>query len=99
MKRVLPLGLFLAGAASFLLVFLLPQRRQALLVVLGGVAWAAAYFCVLADNYKRRAPVHTLGGLLRYEEKPNAYRLLYGFLIFLGVFSLFVLLVLNIFPR
>jgi hypothetical protein len=97
MKMVLPLGLFLAGAASFLLVFLRPQQQNSL-VVFGGITWTAAYFCVLADNYKRRAPIYTRGGPLRYEERPTTYRL-HGFLTLLGAFFLFVLLALNIFPR
>jgi uncharacterized protein RhaS with RHS repeats len=86
MKTSIPLVLFLVGVLSFLLVFVLPHEGRPL-VVLGGVTWVAAYFCVLADNYKRRAPVHTRGGLLRYEEKPSTYRFVYGLLVFLGVLS------------
>jgi hypothetical protein len=95
-KLSAPLALFIAGGLCLLLWFFLHENGK-LFLVLGGVIWVGAYVCVLADNYRRRAPVHTRGGLLRYENNPQRYRLVYGFMLFLGLFVLFVFLVLNIF--
>lgn len=93
MKISFPLGLFIAGASCFLLLFLLRHARRPL-AVLGGVMWVAAYFGVLADNYKRKAPVHTRGGMLKYEEKPGTYRFVYGFMAVVGALFLLVFLAL-----
>lgn len=97
-KISIPLGLFIAGASCFLLLFLLPHASRPLLA-LGGVMWVAAYFGVLADNYKRKAPVPTRGGVLRYEEKPGTYRFVYGFMAFLGALFLLVFLALTLIGR
>jgi hypothetical protein len=61
------------------------------------MAWVGAFFCVLVDNYKRKATLYTRGGPLRYEEKPRAYKAVFAFMVFLGLFFLFVFLALNIF--
>lgn len=98
MKISVPLGLFIAGAACFSVMFLLPQAWGGF-VILGGVIWASAYFWVLADNFRKRAPLWTRGGMLTYEEKPRIYLLVYSFMAFLGVFFLLVFITLNIFQR
>jgi hypothetical protein len=98
MKISVPLGLFITGAACFSMLFLFPHVGRRL-VVLGGVMWASAYFWVLADNFRRRAPLWTRGGMLKYEEKPRTYRFVYSLMLFLGVFFLLVLIALNIFQR
>jgi len=96
MKISAPLGLFIAGIACFgaLLVF---PRNNGPFVILGGVFWVCAYFLVLADNFRRRAPFWSRGGLVKYEERSLTYRLVYAFLAFLGFFFLLVLIALNIF--
>lgn len=90
--------LFLLGVGSFLLLFLLRNSGR-LFIVLGGVSWISAYFWVLAANYRRRAPLWTRGGLLRYEKRPRTYKLLYGFMALLAGFVLLVFLALNISRR
>jgi hypothetical protein len=95
-KPSAPLVLFITGGLS-LLLWLFLHRKSTLLLVFGGITWVAAYFCVVAENYRRRAPVPTRGGLLRYEENPRLYRFVHGFMLFLGLFFLVVFLTLNIF--
>jgi hypothetical protein len=86
-----PLALFVLGACSFLLLLFLPSATKPL-VLLGGLAWACAYFGVVADNFKRKAPVHTRGGLLKYEHYPHGYFLVYAVYIFFGAVFLIVFL-------
>jgi hypothetical protein len=94
LKPSVPLLLFIAGGFCFSFWFFL---RHNILLVTGGIIWVAAYFDVLANNYKRRAPIHTRGGLVTYEKDPNWYKAVYGLMTFLGLFSLFVFLILNVF--
>ena len=96
MKPSAPLVLFIVGGLC-LLLWLFLHQKSTLLLVFGGVTWGAAYFCVVAENYRRRAPVHTRGGLLRYEKNPHLYRFVYGIMLFFGLFFLFVFLTLKIF--
>jgi hypothetical protein len=88
------LSLFVAGGLCLLFWLFLHHK---VVLVAGGVLWVAAYLVALADSYKRRAPVPTRGGLVTYEKRPNWYKAVYGFMAFLGLFFLFVFLVLNIF--
>jgi len=71
-KLPIPLALFVLGACSFLLMLFAPSATKPL-VLSGGLVWAGAYFWVVADNFKRKAPVHTRGGLLKYEDNPHGY--------------------------
>ena len=80
-----------------MLLWLFLHQKSTVLLVFGGVTWGAAYFCVVAENYRRRAPVPTRGGLLRYEKNPHLYRFVYGIMLFFGLFFLFVFLTLKIF--
>ena len=98
MKISITARLFIAGSICFLLVFFVPNRTS-LLVLFGGVIWDAAFFMVLAEIDKKRAPVWTRGGGIRYQESPITYRLAYGLLVFLGLFFLIVLLSFTVFGR
>jgi hypothetical protein len=90
-KLSAPLTLFVLGGCSFLLMFFVPSATK-LLVLLGGLSWGGAYFGVVADNFKRKAPVHTRGGLLKYEENPRGYMLAYAITAIFGAFFLLVFL-------
>jgi hypothetical protein len=55
-------------------------------------------FFVLADNYKRKAPVYSRGGLVTHDKNPNWHKANYGFMTILGLGLFFLLFfVLNIF--
>jgi len=90
--------LFVAGACCFLLIFLLPGGTK-VLALSGGVIWDCVYFRVLADNYRKRAPLLTRRGIVTYEERPRTYKAVYGLMAFLGVFFLIVLISLTAFSR
>jgi hypothetical protein len=47
---------------------------------------------VVADNYKRKATVHTRGGLVKYEQKRFAFMFAYGIVILFGLGFLIVFL-------
>lgn len=97
-KMSVSLGLFIAGAFCFLLIFFLPDQTRPL-ALLGGTVCDAAFFKVLRDNYTNRVPVSTRGGKLTYEQSPRMYKFVHGFLVFVGVFFLIVLISLNAFSR
>lgn len=58
----------------------------------GGLAWLLAYFLVLFDNFKRRLPVQTRGGVLRYEDGAVKYAMPFVALLVMGVIALLVVL-------
>jgi hypothetical protein len=89
-RLYLALGFFVLGVPCMLFRHFLPGN-PAVLMILGGVASTAAYFLVLADTYLRRRAVPTRGGLLKFEEHPVRYRLLFVFWTFVGFLALFVL--------
>ena len=91
MKLSPPLALFILGACSFLLLFFAPSATKPL-TLSGGLAWAGAYFWVVADNFRRKAPVHSRGGLLKYEDNPQGYIFTYGIYVIFGAGFLVVLL-------
>jgi hypothetical protein len=97
MKLTVPLGLFVIGAACFSVIFLFPQSTRPF-VILGGAAWTSSYLWVVVDNFRRRAPVPMRNRMLRYEEKPRTYKLVYGLMMVLGICFLLILIALNIFP-
>ena len=84
MKLSPPLALFIFGACLFLLLFFAPSASKPL-ALSGGLAWAGAYFWVAADNFRRKAPVHTRGGLLKYEENPRKYLVPYVVIVIFGL--------------
>src|SRR6266542_3256575 len=90
------LGLFIVGAVCFLLIFFLPDQTHPL-ALLGGTVCDAAFFKVLRDDYTKRAPIPTIFGIVRYEQRPRMYKFGYGFLVFVGVFFLIALISLNAF--
>lgn len=98
LKRSITFALFVVGVCCFLLIFLLPDETR-ILVLSGSVFWECAFFRVLADNYKRRAPVPTRGGVLTYGEKPRAYNFAFGLMAFIGAFFLVVIISLTAFRR
>jgi hypothetical protein len=91
------LGLFIAGAFCFLLIFFLPDQTHPL-ALLGGTVCDAAFFKVLRDSYANKEPLPTRGGRVTYEESPRMYKFVHGFLAFVGVFFLIVISV-NAFSR
>ncbi len=84
-KMSVSLGLFIAGACCFLLIFFLPYQTWRPLTLVGATIWGAAYLSVLWDNYKKRAPVPTRGGKVTYEESPRMYNFHYVFLAIFGL--------------
>ena len=58
----------------------------------GAVGCLIAYFLVLFDNFKRKLPVQTRGGLVRSEDGVLKYALPYVLLTFMGLVALLVIL-------
>lgn len=58
----------------------------------GAVGCLIAYFLVLLDNFRRKLPVHTRGGLVRRETGAFRYALPYVPLILFGLAALLVIL-------
>ena len=58
----------------------------------GAVGCLIAYFLVLIDNFKRKLPVHTRGGLVRREDGALRYALPYVLLTLFGLLALLVIL-------
>jgi hypothetical protein len=83
MKLSPPLALFVFGVCAFLLLFFAPSATTPLALA-GGLSWAGAYFWVIADNYRRKATVHTRGGLLKYEENPRKYLIPFVLMVIFG---------------
>ena len=97
MKPSIALGLFISGTVSFIIFFTMASHPT-YLVLLGETAWAFAYFSVLARNFREKAPIPTRGGIVHYEDQPRLYKLVYGFLFFVGVFGLLILMLANLLP-
>jgi hypothetical protein len=95
MNHSVALGLFIGGFVSFAVFFAVPSHPT-YLALSGWTVWVFAYFSVLAQNLKEKAPIPALGGIVRFEERPHLYRLLYGFLYFLGAFALLVIFLANL---
>src|SRR5579863_6195457 len=85
------LALLLIGTTSFIFRHSLPVEPW-VSILLSGVAITVGYFLVLIDTYRRRGPVMTRGGLLKFEKNPVQYRILFGFLTFIGLLNLFAFL-------
>jgi Ca2+/Na+ antiporter len=86
--------LFLLGLVSFACFFLLSGHPRNLILV-GCLAWLSAYVGVLAKYYKRKAPLPTSMGWVEYEKRPVLYKLLYLWMLFVGVFAAAVSLLLT----
>ena len=98
MNFSIALGLFIGGLVSFAIFFSVASHPT-YLALSGWTAWVFAYFSVLAQNFKEKAPIPTLGGMVRFEERPYLYRLIYGWLFFAGGFALIVIFLVNLPPQ
>ena len=58
----------------------------------GTLFWLAAYFLVLLDNFRRKIPVQTRGGIVRVEDGPTRYAAPYVLLLLIGVIASIILL-------
>lgn len=58
----------------------------------GAVGCLIAYFLVLLDNFKRKIPVQSRGGLLRPEDGAIKYAIPYVVLLLVGLVALLVIL-------
>jgi hypothetical protein len=58
----------------------------------GVVTWLLAYFLVLFDNYKRRIPVQTRGGIVRREDGQVKYAMPFAPMLVIGAIALLVVL-------
>lgn len=95
-KFPVPVALSLVGGLSFLGAIYSPRAGK-LLLVLGGFTWMSAYCHVIFGNLRKRDPIWTRGGPLRYEESPRMFKAVHGFLLFLGLFSFFVFTIIVLF--
>ncbi len=83
------LAVFLAGAAALVVAFAHTEGAAPWFRA-GGIAWIAAYFVVLLDNFSRKLPVQTRGGVLRREDGLLKYAGPYVFMAVLGLGALVV---------
>lgn len=97
-RQLLPLLCFILGVSLLIIVLARPQNAQRLMPVVE-ISWAIAYFAVLRRNDRKKAPISTRGGIVRYEENPMGYRIAYGFLYFFGLALLLAALAVTLFPQ
>jgi hypothetical protein len=64
----------------------------------GGLFWVTAYFLVLFDNFIRKEPIQTRGGLVKFEDGPVRYAMPYIPLVILGLGLLVVIVSTLLFP-
>ena len=95
MKIPISLTLFIGGLVCFVPFFSL-QTHPKYFCLLGGTAWVCAYWCVLAQNYKEKAPIPTRNQMMHYERHPYIYKFFYLAMSFIGVVVLFVLLIFSL---
>lgn len=55
----------------------------------GGAVLAIAFFVVVIDNFIRKTPTQTRGGIVRYEEEPGKYIAGFVIMALFGVGALF----------
>jgi Ca2+/Na+ antiporter len=96
-KITISTWLFIGGALCFVFFFLSPTRLNYFSLV-GWTTWACAYFVVLAQNYRRKAPIHTRASWVKYESQPRLYKSIYFLLFLVGLLVVFVLFMINMFP-
>jgi len=58
----------------------------------GALAWLLAYFLVLFDNFRRKLPVQTRGGVVRSEDGSVKYAMPFVPMLVMGVIALLVVL-------
>lgn len=97
MKFTISLLLFLSGVFCFILAFLVFKGEYRFLMIWGEISWAGAYLWVVGENYIKKIPIQTRGGLVRYEERPIAYKVSHSILFFFGLFGLVVFLLITLF--
>lgn len=61
----------------------------------GAAGCLIAYFLVLLDNFKRRIPVQSRGGLVRHENGAIKYAIPYVLLLLVGLVALLVILTMS----
>lgn len=98
MKFSIALGLFIGGLVCFAIFFSVASNPK-YLALSGWTVWVFANFSVLAQNFREKTPIPTHGGIVRFEERPYLYRLIYGCLFFLGGFALLVIFLVNLPPQ
>jgi hypothetical protein len=96
-KITIPAWLFIGGLLCFVFFFLSPSRLNYFSLV-GWTVWACAYLVVLAQNHKRKAPIPTRFGWVKYENQPRLYKSIYLVLFLVGLLVVFVLFLIYIFP-
>ena len=82
--------LLLAGLCCFVAFFFIPGNLKYLCSVAGGILFAGAYFQVLLQDYRKKAPIPVLGVWVDHKKRPGLYKSIYVFLLFVGAFALFV---------
>jgi hypothetical protein len=88
--------LFLVGLVSFSCFFLLSGHPRGFVLV-GWLAWLPAYLGVLAKYYKSKAPLPTCVGWVENEKRPVLYKSIYLFMLFAGLSTVLVSLLINFF--
>jgi hypothetical protein len=83
------LWLLLAGLCCFFAFFFIPGNPK-YLSISSGILIAGAYFLTLLQDYKKKVRMPVLGVWLDHTKRPGLYKLFYVFLLFAGVFALFV---------
>jgi hypothetical protein len=97
-KLSIALGLFVPGFVPFAIFFAIASHPK-YLALSGWTVWVFAYFSVLAQTFKEKAPIPTVGGMVRFEQRPQLYRLIYVFLLFAGAFALLTIFLVNLPPQ
>jgi hypothetical protein len=97
-RQLLPLLFFVLGLLLMIVALARPQDAQRLMPLVE-ISWALAYFTLLRRNDRKKTPISTRGGVVRYEVNPIGYRIAYGFLYFFGTALLLVALAVTLFSE
>jgi hypothetical protein len=65
--------LLLAGLCCFVAFFFIPGSLK-YLSISGGILFAGAYFLVLLQDYRKKAPIPVLGVWVDHKERPGLYK-------------------------
>ena len=90
--------LFILGLVCFVCWFVFPEHSK-YLDLCGWMLWVLAYFAVLWENYRRKAPVPTRGGTVEFSKHPNMYRANYFLLFFMGAVAFLILVIFMVLRR
>ncbi|MBC3919507.1 hypothetical protein H8L32_18615 [Undibacterium sp. CY18W] len=90
------LYIFVAGTCLLPLIFWFPDATKYVLLLVE-ILWGTSYFLVVNQNYRKKLPIHTRGGMVSYTDSPRQYKISYAVMYFIGIGFLFTSLIITLF--